>query len=407
MRLIDSQPMQRLRRIRQLGLACLAYQGAEHSRFTHSLGVMCLATRILDHLAKEWRISDAQRLAVRCAALLHDVGHGPFSHVFEQVTGMHHEAWTDRMLTDRTSEIHQILAEHSRALPSSVAAIIRGRSRPAFLSQVITSQLDADRFDYLLRDSLMTGVKYGVYELERLIRVLRLDHKGERIVVAANGIPPVEKYLQARYHMYTQVYLHKTVRAAEAMLVLLLRRARELALAGDHAAIDTTPPPLLRILRSAAAPPRLEDFLAVTDDTLFYAMATWRASSDPVLRTLATGLLTRQLFKTVDVSAVSNLPRRLAAARRYIASLGWPPEYFVLLYESRNVAYRPYDPRDRNTGHHILVETSAGSHEYADIAELSPVVAGLARATTLIRRVVFPERLGDIATRSHLETIFS
>ncbi|MGC8841583.1 MAG: HD domain-containing protein [Candidatus Sumerlaeaceae bacterium] len=404
MQLIDSAPMQRLRRIRQLGMAYYAYQGAEHSRFTHSLGVMYLATRILDHLAKEWQISPFQRLAVRCAALLHDIGHGPFSHVFEQVTGVPHEVWTKRLLLDPTSDVYQLLTAFSQRLPKTIVEILHGRSRPPFLSQIITSQLDADRFDYLLRDSLVTGVKYGVYELERLIHVLHLDATGERIVVAANGIPPVEKYLQARYHMYTQVYFHKTVRAAESMLVLVLRRAKELC-ASPQKKLIPIPPALSRIL-AAPATATIEDFLSITDDTLLHTLSQWQDTSDPVLSTLAHGLLVRRLFKTLDVSTAKNIKKKLAAAREIISQTGFDSRYFLMLYEGKNVAYRPYDPRDSQSYHHVLVELRGRKGQYVDIASVSPLVEGLARASGSVRRVVFPEELGGVRLRAIFENIF-
>lgn len=404
MQLIDSAPMQRLRRIRQLGLAYYAFQGAEHSRFTHSLGVLHLATRILDQLAKEWQISPFQRLAVRCAALLHDIGHGPFSHVFEQVTGIAHEIWTQRLLLDRQSEIYQLLSAYSRRLPKMIAEILQGKSDPPFLSQIITSQLDADRFDYLLRDSLMTGVKYGVYELERLIHVLRLDAQGQRIVVASNGIPPVEKYLQARYHMYTQVYLHKTVRAAESMLVLVLRRVKELCTSRRKNVAWLTPP-LHRMLAGSTAP-SVDDFLAITDDTLLYALSEWQHAADTVLAALAGGLLTRHLFKTLDVSGTKNLPKKLLAAKRIIAETGYDARYFLMVYEGKNIAYRPYDPRDSKAHHHIFVEGQGPNGQYVDMATASPLVEGLTRANASVRRVVFPDELGGVHLRPIFEDLF-
>lgn len=403
--LIDTAAMQRLRRIRQLGMAFFAYQGAEHSRFTHSLGVMHLATRILQHLSKEWRITPMQQLAVRCAALLHDIGHGPFSHVFEQVSGVPHEQWTENILLDSRSDVRRILSSYSQRLPRAIVDIMRRRSHPPFLSQIITSQLDADRFDYLLRDSLMTGVKYGIYDLERLIQVLRLDHRGHRIVIAPNGIAPVEKYLQARFHMYTQVYLHKTVRAAEGMLILLLRRVRELART-NPSQLGTMPAPLRRLL---AEPERakLEDFLVATDDLLFFALGQWQEASDPVLRELARGLLGRKLFKTVDVSRIDRLGERLRAAQKIIEATGHDPRYFIMIYESKSVAYRPYRPDDKGAHNHILVETATNSRHYLDIARLSPVAAGLAKATTLVKRVIFPAQLDDKPLRRRLEAVFS
>lgn len=405
--LIDSRPMQRLRRIRQLGMAYLAYQGAEHSRFTHSLGVLHLATRILDQLSKEWQITPEQRFAVRCAALLHDIGHGPFSHVFEQVTGVPHEKWTEKILLSPESEINLILSDYSPHLPKAIVDIIQGASNPPFLSQIISSQLDADRFDYLLRDSLMTGVKYGVYELERLIRVLRLDADGQRIVIAETGIPPVEKYLQARYHMYTQVYLHKTVRAAESMLVLLLRRAKALCNSSQEGAQDAEIPEMLRVFLGAKSVPSLDQFLALTDDTIFHALNIWQDCGDPVLRTLARGLLHRELFKTIDVSRTKNLRKKLVAARRLLASRGADPNYFFMIYESRNLAYQPYVPKGKRSHHHIFVQLRDKRNTCVDIAALSPLVAGLARASAYVRRVIFPERWEGQSLRREFETIFA
>jgi HD superfamily phosphohydrolase len=405
MQLIDSMPLQRLRRIRQLGMAYLAYQGAEHSRFSHSLGVLHLATRILDHLSKEWRVTAFQRLAVRCAALVHDVGHGPFSHVFENVTGIPHEVWTERILLSRSSELYQLLASYSRRLPAAIVEIIQGRSQPPFLSQIIASQLDADRFDYLLRDSLMTGVKYGVYELERLIRVLRLDHLGQRIIVAENGVPPVEKYLQARYHMYTQVYLHKTVRAAESMLILVLRRAKELCSDNPKQSHVPIPEPLKRLL-AQAPPPTIEDFLSVTDDTLYYALNEWQDCPDEILRTLSRGLLRRQLFKTIDVSSIKNLEEKLAKAKQLIASQGFDPRYFLMIYESKSLAYQPYVAKAKRLHHHIFVQTKESKEAYRDIATVSPLVAGLSRASAHVRRLVFPEHLGNLCLRDAFGKLF-
>jgi HD superfamily phosphohydrolase len=201
-RLIDAREFQRLRRIKQLGLALYTYQGAEHSRFTHSLGVLHLMTRVLDRLTESFPITTEDRAAARAAALLHDVGHGSFSHVMEKVLSFHHEAWTVRAVLSEETEIGQVLRSYSEDLPERVASIIEGRFQPAALSQLVSSQLDVDRMDYLLRDSLMTGAKYGIYDLEWIINALQIDEGGERIYVAARGLHAVEEYLQARYYMF-------------------------------------------------------------------------------------------------------------------------------------------------------------------------------------------------------------
>src|SRR5215207_822801 len=155
-RLLNCAEVQRLRRIRQLGMASLAYPGADHSRYSHSLGVMETARKILDQLAQSIAIDEEGRAICVVAALLHDLGHGPFSHVFERVSGVHHEELTRRVITDPDSEVHKVLAEHDPALPREVADLMSGRGREGrhtFFCDILSSQLDADRFDYLLRDN--------------------------------------------------------------------------------------------------------------------------------------------------------------------------------------------------------------------------------------------------------------
>src|SRR5438132_5687458 len=152
-KLIDTAEFQRLRRIKQLGLGLYTYQGAEHSRFTHSLGTLHLITRILDRLSESYTIADEDRIAVRAAALLHDVGHAPFSHAMEKTLGVHHEQITIEAVTSTETVLHKELKSHSRELPQRVASIIAGSFKPAALAQLVSSQLDVDRMDYLLRDS--------------------------------------------------------------------------------------------------------------------------------------------------------------------------------------------------------------------------------------------------------------
>src|SRR6476469_8224261 len=231
--LIDTPEFQRLRRVRQLGLAYFAYQSAEHSRFTHSLGAGHLATRILDKLSRKYEISGEDRIAVRAAALLHDIGHGAFSHVIESILGFHHEQFTiDAVLSSETG-VGRVLAGFSTEIAKSVASIIRGDFHNVALAQIVSSQLDADRMDYLLRDSLMTGAKYGIYDLEWVIKSIEMDEDTDRLYVSTPGIYAVEDYLQARYYMFRQVYFHRTLRSAEAVLKVLLRRALELYQRGN------------------------------------------------------------------------------------------------------------------------------------------------------------------------------
>lgn len=404
MELIDSPEIQRLRRIRQLGLASLAYQGAEHSRFTHSIGAMWVATRIINQLAKERPIPARVAFATRCAALLHDIGHGPLSHVFEKFMGVHHETWTRDIILSRESAAHRILARHHAALPGEVVGIIQGNSHPPFLSQIISSQLDADRFDYLLRDSVMTGVKYGIYDFERLLHVLRLDPRGENIVVAPNGVQPVEKYLQSRYHMYSQVYLHKTVRAGETVFEKLLLRASDLAKKNALPALQPDEP-LARLLKLKEKT-NLEDYLQTDDDVVYASLGRWKKCEDPILCDLANRVMDRRIFKTLDVSKVKALPGKVKSAQAAVRDSGLDPRYYFALDTSGDIPYRPYNPKAPSAGAHIMVETAPGSAVCKDIHDLSEVVAGLTRAAFTIKRAMFPESANGVDLRRKMSEIF-
>src|SRR6266700_1783710 len=171
-KLLNAAEFQRLRRIRQLGMANLAYPGADHSRYSHSLGVMETARKILDQLRRSFKVDEEGEKICLVAALLHDLGHGPFSHVFERVSGISHERLTLRVIQDPDSEVHRLLWQHDRVLPEKVAAFLTAGGGRTYLNDVVSSQLDADRFDYLLRDNHKTGSQYGSYALVCLLRSL-------------------------------------------------------------------------------------------------------------------------------------------------------------------------------------------------------------------------------------------
>src|SRR5690348_1933085 len=228
-RLLNAAEFQRLRRIRQLGMASLAYPGADHSRYSHSLGVMQTARLMLEQLRQSCSISPEEEIACLAASLLHDLGHGPFSHVFERVGGMPHEKITRRIVNDPASDVHQTLAQHDPQLPAIVASLLGGEGPRRMFCDILAGQLDADRLDYLLRDNLMTGSRYGDFDLQWLLHSLTVDDASDRLAITWKGVSAVEAYLQSRYHMYRNVYFHKVVRAAEGMVKLALQRAKRLA----------------------------------------------------------------------------------------------------------------------------------------------------------------------------------
>ena len=325
MRLIDAAEFQRLRRIKQLGLGLFTYQGAEHSRFTHSLGAFHLMTRVLDRLSETYAIDSEDRVAARAAALLHDVGHGSFSHVMEKVLNFHHERWTVQVILDEHSEIGTLLRSHSNDLAGKVAAIIEGKFQPAALAQLVSSQLDVDRMDYLLRDSLMTGAKYGIYDLEWIINALAIDEAADRIYVQARGIYAVEEYLQARYYMFRQVYFHRTLRSAEAVLRSIMRRALDLLDEGEdvwHAAGTA----FEKILRRETL--TVSDHMQVDDSDFVFHIKQWQKSSDAILSDLSRRFISRRMFKAIDLDMPHDQKGEfLTAARQKIAGAGFDPDY--------------------------------------------------------------------------------
>ena len=391
-RLIDAPEFQRLRRIKQLGLALYTYQGAEHSRFTHSLGVLHLMTRVLDRLSEKYAIAPEDRAAARAAALLHDVGHGSFSHVMEKVLSVHHEAWSVRAVLSEETELGATLRSFSEDLPRRVADIIEGKFRPAALAQLVSSQLDVDRMDYLLRDSLMTGAKYGIYDLEWIVNALQIDEENDRIYVAARGVYAVEEYLQARYYMFRQVYFHRTLRSAEAVLRSALRRALELLRAGEEVwcAPGTAFEKVLR-----REPLTVAEHLEMDDSDVIFHIKQWQNSPDATLRDLSRRFVGRRLFKAIDLDMPDGERADfLEAARSRVRAAGFAPDYYFIEDHASDVPYYSYytaggaEPKAR-----IYVEDGYARPRIREISEVSEAVRGLQRFE--LHRVCFPPEVKD------------
>jgi HD superfamily phosphohydrolase len=388
MRLIDSPEFQRLRRIKQLGLGLYTYQGAEHSRFTHSLGALHLMTRVLDRLSEKYSIDPGDRVAARAAALLHDVGHGSFSHVMEKVLNFHHERWTVQVILDEHTEIGELLRSHSSDLPVKVASIIEGKFQPSALAQLVSSQLDVDRMDYLLRDSLMTGAKYGIYDLEWIINALAIDESADRVYVQARGLYAVEEYLQARYYMFRQVYFHRTLRSAEAVLRSIIRRALQLLDEGKevwHAAGTA----FEKILRREVL--TISEHLQVDDSDFVFHIKQWQNSTDAILSDLSRRFISRSLFKAVDLDMpLDQQAEFLASARQAIARAGFDPEYYFIEDRASDVPYYSYYEAEKaEPKTHIYVESGYASPQIKEISEVSDVARSLKHAYEL-HRVCFP-----------------
>ena len=404
--LIQTRAFQRLRRVRQLGFANLVYHGAEHTRFTHSLGVAHVARLMFDALGDRWDEDD--RMEVLVAALLHDTGHGPFSHAIEKVTDVEHEEYTRQLIDDPSTEVHQVLSSVDRSLPERVGAYFGARDEvPAgkqALRDLVSSQLDADRLDYILRDGLATGVKIGVYDFERIKTMLetyRADADPEgpdegrvRLAVSHRAREAVEGYLMARFHMFKQVYLHGAVRAAEKMLEAVLRRASTLHAEG-RTFEELPSEPLRRLLVGQ----RLDSdsFVNLDDMDVWMALKAWRRDDDPVLSSLAAGLLDRRLYKPIELTAqdADDVEAFLEEAESLARSQGLDPDYAILLDRAADTPYTPYDPEHGDGGAHIPIITADG--RALPIERVSDIVHLLGRDTYRILRVcVHPSLREDL-----------
>jgi HD superfamily phosphohydrolase len=404
-RLIDTVEFQRLRRIKQLGLALFAYQAAEHSRFTHSLGALHLATRTLDKLNTKYKISNEARIAVRVAALLHDIGHGAFSHVIETILAFHHEQFTIEAVLSGETEVGKILHEFSPKLAENVADIIRGNFRPMALAQLVSSQLDVDRMDYLLRDSLMTGAKYGIYDMEWIIKSLEIDEENDRLYVSARGIFAVEDYLQARYYMFRQVYFHRTLRSAETVLRSLLRRALEIFQAGKNVWFARGTP-FEKILKGKKL--SLKEHLGLDDADVMFHIKQWQNADDKILSDLSKRFLNRKLFKIFDLDMPENERREfLDESRKLVEKAGFDSGYYFIEDRAGDVAYNFYTTTGSDPKNLIYVEEGFSRPQIKEISEVSAAVRGLQKSYQMHRICFPPELKKEITKIYHREKVSS
>jgi HD superfamily phosphohydrolase len=341
--LLETREVQRLRRIRQLGLASFAYPGADHTRFSHAVGATFVMTRLLmrlrsiDQTLPYWqRVTTERAREALAAALLHDLGHGPFSHLFEQVLGgEHHEAWTRRVLLDDSTDVHRVLKGLDPQLPERVAELVFGRHELSYLARAVSGTFDVDRCDYLLRDAHATGVGYGRFDLDWLLRSLTFGVPDSDMVApplaidGRKGIPAIESFLLARLFMFQQVYFHKTERSCEWMLTKILDRARVLLAEGTR--LPGTPPAIATLARDGSV--SLGEYLDLDDPQLWVALSSWRDAHDTLLADLVTRLHARRLFKTYELFGEQAEPRgRLEAldrARDVARAAGLDPEIYV------------------------------------------------------------------------------
>ena len=353
--IVDHPLFQRLNRINQLGLASVVYPGARHTRFQHSLGAFHLMSEAILSLQQKGQfIFDSEAEAVLAAILMHDIGHGPFSHVLENtlISGISHEDISLMMMEQINRDLHDQLG--------MVIAIFRDEYPKRFLHQLISSQLDMDRLDYLRRDSFFTGVTEGNIGSARIIKMLNVVD--DRLVVEQKGIYSLENYLTTRRLMYWQVYLHKTAVAYEKVLVNMLRRAKYLTthpspLTLHHSPLTTHPSPpfaspaLAYFLQNDVDAQGFKEheealrmYSELDDSDIWSAMKAWRHSDDKILSTLATDMLDRRIFR-VEVHEHPIPQERICELQEQIAAkMGIPLEDAHYLMEEVTLSKDMYSP---------------------------------------------------------------
>ena len=332
---------QRLRRIQQMGFANLVYPGAVHTRLLHSLGAFHLMGNALAVLkGKGILVTEEEELGAKMAILLHDVGHGPFSHALENILieNVDHESVS--------LQIMQWLNREMNGELSTAIAIFTNMYPKKFLHQLVSGQLDVDRMDYLNRDSFFTGVSEGVIGYDRIIHMLTV-HEGE-LMVQEKGIYSIEKFLVARRLMYWQVYLHKTVVSAESMLVKIIQRAREKMRNGDILSSGSETLDFFLSHSPQDSSEYLEAFSQLDDNDLLSALKHWMKDSDPVLSNLSAMLINRRLLKA-KLQAVpfekELVQYHLKKAAQILDISLADAEYFVFTGEHTNTTYNPTDEK--------------------------------------------------------------
>jgi uncharacterized protein len=335
-KLINTPEFQRLRRIRQLGTSYLTFHGAEHSRFSHSLGVYEITRKIISQFERngydDW--PQEEKLLSLCASLLHDVGHGPFSHSLEQIFRTDHEEFTCEVILGDTG-VNRVLREVDPQFPAKVASVIRKKYEKPIVVSLVSSQLDADRMDYLLRDAFFTGVNYGTFDLDRILRVLR-PYKG-KIVVKESGMHAVEDYLMSRYQMYWQVYFHPVTRSSEIVLRQIFRRAGELHREEYDFAFML--PPIRELLEGMIT---LRQYLKLDEALVQTTFGQWSEEKDELLSDLCRRFLNRQLYKYAPLEQEDKL--WLEEIRHEWERIGLHPDYHMEVDTPMDSPYDVYKP---------------------------------------------------------------
>ena len=372
---LDSKEFQRLRRIRQLGGDFQVYPTAEHSRFSHSLGVYEIVRRMVTEVKSLCvELTEYEKVCVMLAGLLHDVGHGPFSHAFENITNHSHEEYTAKIILGNT-ELNAILRAVSEKLPQDIVSIIQHTHENDILNQIVSGQLDADRMDYLLRDSYFTATSYGQFDLERILRTMRVRKTAEGrkvIVVKYTGIHSVEDYIMARYQMYWQVYYHPVARSYEAVFIQLFNRLKDI-FKGDKDYFEDMKVLIPFLEKSEVS---VDEYFKLDENSLLYCCALIQDKEDKIAADLARRLQNRNLFEYVDYNE-----ENLAQIRNMLKENNLDERYYLRIENIEASVYSPYK------GRKILIEKLNG--DIVALEKASTIVESITKGQTKKEGTIF------------------
>lgn len=392
-KIIDSKEFQRLRRVHQMGLGWFTFHGAEHSRFGHSLGTLFTARKMLECLSKNFPEINTFKPEFFAAALLHDIGHGPFSHTSEKLIPVSHEELT-KIIISSNSEVNFHLKKFRKNLPEKVTSLLSHKTKHKYLSQLVSSYIDCDRLDYLRRDSYYIGVPYGLTGSDRIISSLEIDKDTKRLVVLENlGLDAVIHYLHARYSMYQQIYQHKKNIASDFMLRKIISRI-----------IKVTPldiPPELKEWLSLRNKPVRKinlDFYSKVDD---YSLLTYihrlanKSFEDKALKDLCEKFISRRLFKSIEFRAgikKERVQEILKRVKTLAKNKNLEADYYTGVEQSSSKPYEPYKSGDK-TGKAIFIKQNNGVIK--ELSKVSGLVKALSQENIVKTCLVFAPELED------------
>lgn len=373
---INSKEFQRLRRIHQMGTSYQVYHTAEHSRFSHSLGVYEIIRRMVYEVKglNEY-LTEYEKLTIMLAGLCHDLGHGPFSHFFESVIRPDHEKISAKILLEN-SDIHSILIRYDEDLPHKIVSVLNHTHPNKVLTRMISSQLDADRMDYLLRDAYFTGTSYGHFDLERILRTLRVVDN--QLVIKESGVHSIEDYIMARYHMYWQVYYHPTSRSIEAILYAFFNRLKDL-MTEDNTYIDKYP--MFKFI-SNKGEISIKEHYKLDETSCFYGFQCAQEDEDTILSDFAHRILERKLFDYADVKSSSDYENK----KKELIELGYNTDYY--LYQDK-AEKRPYSPYSEDDSQIMILMPDKSIKELSQVSVIvSAIVFGKQKSEN---KIFFPK----------------